>query len=562
MRDFRRYLAPTTKQGFFKAIQEIQSVRLESKSRAELEHVAVKLSELCGIPVHICFNRLKPRSDTEVGYLNALYEKIKDLSVTQLNDPTVFMPTLLNYHLTPYEVPLVKAVIVEKKKRVTNRWSRQSGKTKTSCACIFQLCATTPKFRFMVTGAGKRVSDVVMNKLAEFLYEINPLFMRCVLAKPLKTKWDWRNGSTIIATPNALHALRGDTLHGALIEEHEFIKEAETVRVSVIEPMLATTDGLIICNSTPWDTKSDFAKMWCNEKCQKQADGTIKHREGGICAYWTQFYNPWTVARDAGVIKENFVNQTIIPLKESDFGRYQREFMAQWSEDVNTYFTTELITGCLDNDLDYFDFDAPYWAGEFLIGVDLGQKVDYSAVVVLRKSEKVGADDKRPIWELAYRKLFPLETPFAVVIGFITALKQKMQACLGVYVDITNNPYVAEELEKSVGKGLTWGVRFTRTGDNFPLSLGKEAMFVYLKQQMRDGYLKMIYDDELIVQINAEKYELSKDGHFVFSHPDGTHDDLLFALGLAMYATLEKKDKAGGLSARGQVDATPLFRPL
>ena len=40
-----------------------------------------------------------------------------------------------------------------------------------------------------------------------------------------------------------------------------------------------------------------------------------------------------------------------------------------------------------------------------------------------------------------------------------------------------------------------------------------------------------------IAQINVESYGVTKDGQILFSHPDGTHDDELWALALAVYAT-------------------------
>jgi len=40
----------------------------------------------------------------------------------------------------------------------------------------------------------------------------------------------------------------------------------------------------------------------------------------------------------------------------------------------------------------------------------------------------------------------------------------------------------------------------------------------------------------LRLELNVEKYELTKTGKISFSHPDGTHDDRFWALALAVYA--------------------------
>lgn len=58
-----------------------------------------------------------------------------------------------------------------------------------------------------------------------------------------------------------------------------------------------------------------------------------------------------------------------------------------------------------------------------------------------------------------------------------------------------------------------------------------------MKQLMQTEALSLYYDPDLIAQINVERYELTKGGQILFSHPDGTHDDQLWSLSLAVYAT-------------------------
>jgi hypothetical protein len=53
---------------------------------------------------------------------------------------------------------------------------------------------------------------------------------------------------------------------------------------------------------------------------------------------------------------------------------------------------------------------------------------------------------------------------------------------------------------------------------------------------MEEGRLHFAYDPDLINEINAERYQITKTGQTQFSHPSGTHDDRLWALALAVYA--------------------------
>jgi hypothetical protein len=45
------------------------------------------------------------------------------------------------------------------------------------------------------------------------------------------------------------------------------------------------------------------------------------------------------------------------------------------------------------------------------------------------------------------------------------------------------------------------------------------------------------FDPELFKELNVERFELSKSGKILFNHPDGTHDDLFWAVALAVCAS-------------------------
>jgi hypothetical protein len=59
----------------------------------------------------------------------------------------------------------------------------------------------------------------------------------------------------------------------------------------------------------------------------------------------------------------------------------------------------------------------------------------------------------------------------------------------------------------------------------------------FMKRTMQKGLLRIPYDSELINEINVERYEQTQTGQTKFSHPNRTHDDRLWALSLAIYAS-------------------------
>ncbi len=68
----------------------------------------------------------------------------------------------------------------------------------------------------------------------------------------------------------------------------------------------------------------------------------------------------------------------------------------------------------------------------------------------------------------------------------------------------------------------------------------KEDVMGKLKLALEHGRLILPRDNsQLLVQMTAQQCEPTKSGTLKFSHPAGTHDDQLWALGLAVYANQE-----------------------
>lgn len=54
---------------------------------------------------------------------------------------------------------------------------------------------------------------------------------------------------------------------------------------------------------------------------------------------------------------------------------------------------------------------------------------------------------------------------------------------------------------------------------------------------MVEDRLAIPYHNDLITELNVERFELTKTGKIKFSHPQGTHDDRFWAVTLAVYGT-------------------------
>ncbi len=154
-------------------------------------------------------------------------------------------------------------------------------------------------------------------------------------------------------------------------------------------------------------------------------------------------------------------------------------------------------------------------------GCDLGKKRDHSVIAVVQKrGQEV---------YLVYVKRFALGTEYGSVIGWLNLLNQRLKEVRRILIDQTGVGEVF--VEEAVKSGL-------KNARGIMLSLPKkQEIMVYLRQLMEDGRLHLPFDRELINEMNVERYELKKTGQSEFSHPDGTHDDRLWALALAVYAS-------------------------
>ena len=207
--------------------------------------------------------------------------------------------------------------------------------------------------------------------------------------------------------------------------------------------------------------------------------------------------------------------------------RWQREMEAEFAEDEDAFFGLSLIERCVVQGIKSIEeqdvVDSAFSVkGVFYVGCDLGKKRDHSAIAVVEKTPEGQVN-------LVHLKRFRLETEYAQVIGYLHNLCKRLDAVHTIEIDQTGvgEAFVEETIKSRLNNAH---------GTVLSLPM-KQQILVYMKKQMQDGKLSFSYDQDLINEINVERYELTKTGQTVFSHPDGTHDDRLWALALAVYAS-------------------------
>ncbi len=410
---------------------------------------------------------------------------------------------------TPY--PYQNKLLLDSAQFIVARWSRQSGKSHTIAASLLYNALTRPRIKAVVLAPSLRQSRKNIAKIASFARQVVAKGLDVFEDKPTTTKLVFRNGSSIEALPNNPATIRGDTVHIIYADELNYIQNAEELYDAMIFT-LNTTNGRFIGTSTPGSRDSLFYKMCMDD---------VKFK--GFSRHQVRFRE---ALEPNGPLKPEIVERIKQQLNEDPW-RWQREMEADFAEDEDAWFGLSLIERCVVQDIKTFEDPETIPSsfptkGVFYAGCDLGKKRDHSAVALV---EKTAEGELR----LVHLRSFRLGTEYAQVMGHLHNINKRLDAVHTIEIDQTG---VGEAfVEETIRSGLK-----NAHGTMLMLPM-KQQILVYMKKTMQEGKLSIPYDPELINEINVERYKLTKTGQTEFSHPDGTHDDRLWALALAVWSS-------------------------
>jgi phage FluMu gp28-like protein len=406
--------------------------------------------------------------------------------------PIVYAERVLGIKPFPYQAKLLE----DTHKRIVACMGRQTGKTTIIAMKAIYFADKNPRVTVLITSPSLRQSMIMFDRVATFVYSTP--YLRNKVVRATRTMVQFENGSRIIALPCSENLLRGYTAHMVICDEAAFMPEE--VITQVLFPMLSTTDGYAIFLSTPWGRDHFFYRAFMNPS-----------------------YSVHKVrSEECPLIKPEFLEEMRRNMTRE---AYLMEYEAEFVEALNSYFPQDLIRGCVERaqrlglEL-HTSLEGEYPRGEYYAGLDLGKLQDYSVLSVVR----VDSD----VVKLVYMHEFPLETPYSKVIGYLVRADKRFNF-MRVLVDQTGVGEPVVEEVKSQGVRRAEGIKFTTET--------KERLLSNLKLLMEQERLALPYDRRLCQQINEQRYEYTKNGHIRFSHPERSHDDMLWSLALACYAT-------------------------
>jgi hypothetical protein len=427
-------------------------------------------------------------------------------------NPVEFFRQILGFEPTDYQKELIQ--LFQENQFLAARWCRQSGKSFTVSALLLNYALTNPDVYIAVVGPSWRQTKLNIRRISYFLRKIPPN----KYLKPQRTVLRFTNGSVIEAFPNNPETIRGPTLHGVWWDETNFTSNDADLYDSILFT-LGTTNGKLICTSTPWNTDSLFWRM-CNHK---DFSDFARHHVS-----WERAVEP------NGPLRKSILDKIRKQFGE-DPSRWRREMEGEWAEDENVWLPQSLIVSCIGTqkncgeDLQPWDPEKGY-QGNLFGGLDLAQVRDYCVFVVLERVND--------ILFLRHLKIFSQPTKYANVFGYVKTLQDRWGGFQKIRVDITKEgPSVIADMEDA-GIENPEGVVFSVPRKSEMSSLLKQRM---LNQKFFFPYLvwEKPYRSDVCSELNVERYELRKDGALMLSHPNGTHDDVFWGVNLAVFATVK-----------------------
>src|SRR5437870_2850904 len=253
-----------------------------------------------------------------------------------------FFKRMTGFEPTAYQ----KALLLDLSQFVVARWSRQSGKSLCLTLICLYVALSGSNRRIAILAPSLRQSRAMIRRASSFLPKLPK---NALEGRALKTKLEFSNGSTIEAYPNSPETVRGLTLDLLIVDEANYVEDDRALYDAVIYA-LGTTNGRFIATSTPGSRDSLFYEMCTDDDLY-----------GDFSRHHVSFHD---ALEPNGPLKRGILEKLERQMREEPWS-WQRELMAEFSEDEEAYFTYGLIDSAVDNNLEYVtDLNKPAAEGE------------------------------------------------------------------------------------------------------------------------------------------------------------------------------------------------------
>jgi hypothetical protein len=354
------------------------------------------------------------------------------------------------------------------------------------------------------------------------LFDSSPILRAEVIdAKESAKQLTLRNGLQVSVLTGDPKKVRGFTLVAAVIDETAFfgLDEESSVRSDVelirsIRPALATTNGRLICISSPYARRG-----YCFSTYQR-FHGENRGKVSAFCPAWTTLL--WKAA--SRVMNPTLSQKVIDAAVLEDPAAARSEFYAEFRDDVSEYVPRSLIESLVAQGRKglLYRSDRSYAAFCDLSG---GRGDDAALAIAHREERKVILDYLR-VWKAPFN-------PFAVVNDMADELKKNWSLRR-----VTGDNYSAEFVS---GAFAAASVSYRRS--DFP----KSQLYRELLPRLCSAEIELLDDDKLISQLAGLERRTRTGGNDIIDHAPGGHDDAANVVAGVTVCVHKPVRKIGGL---------------
>jgi len=399
-------------------------------------------------------------------------------------------------------------------------FSRQLGKTHSLAIKASQIINMFPESEVGILAQNERRAFEIY-RTVKALQMINP-----VLSTYLNPRQDKKSemildiGSrvTYYASGTDGKSIRGSTLDFLLIDEADFIPD----RVyEAALPTISATNGGIMMTTTPNMAYTMFYEIFMdgwNARKKYNGDMPLEDKEKPYKYPIGRKYNfasyHYDYTHGLNVINPNtgmpqIDIKVVNILKQKNFDKYEREYLAWWSADSSSYISMQSIAAATKPNNVWLK--KPYTN---VMGLDLARLKDYTAMVATQISE---SQDKAIIYGSHRTNKKDWGHIFAEIIEF--AKSHRIQI---IYYDTQN-----------VGDAIGYWLHSLSSRFNFHIipvtfaAVKKAEGYANLKMAINTGRLLIQRKNELLIkELTRLQAERSISGVIKIHAPEGEFDDL------------------------------------
>ncbi|MEM4648609.1 MAG: terminase family protein [Nitrososphaerota archaeon] len=393
--------------------------------------------------------------------------------------PSLFCKAVLGFKPYPYQ----EKFLDDPSRRIIVCSGRQVGKSTSAAAKALHFATTRAGSTCLIVSATLRQSMITFEKIRRFAENS---ILRYSLRRSSGSTIELENGSRIIALPCGRgDTLRGYTAHLLVLDEAAFMPEKVIANIAL--PMIASTSGYCWMLSTPWEKNHIFYRIWCGS------------------GEWSRYHWP---SRLNPMISEAFLMEQRRLIGEE---RFQVEYEACFLDDSSSFLPMSLLRRCAE------DYEPEIIEGA-VYGYDPGGRESLAAVVGVIYEEK----ERR--WRVSYWRAEKCES-YIEFDALLHEIHGRAPMRMLVVDETGIGGPIVEHL-RELGLPVV-GVKL--------MERVKEEIFGRLKLMLERGKLAIPNDPQFLSHLNCVEYQRTWSGGYRFSHRPGSHDDLAYALALALH---------------------------